>query len=122
MAKVWTFKIRKGVQFHNGKERTVDDVLATMKRHSDEASQSGALGVMTSIGEMKIDGGELVVSLPEGNADLPLLLSDYHLITQPNGGLHDPNAGIGTGPYRSEERPVGKGSVSTCSSRWGAYH
>src|SRR3546814_10282303 len=74
-AKVWTFKIRKGVQFHNGKELTVDDVLATMKRHSDEASQSGALGVMTSIGEMKIDGGELVVSLPEGNADLPLLLS-----------------------------------------------
>src|SRR3546814_4304138 len=76
--------IRKGVQFHNGKELTVDDVLATMKRHSDEASQSGALGVMTSIGEMKIDGGELVVSLPEGNADLPLLLSDYHLIIQPN--------------------------------------
>src|SRR3546814_318161 len=34
------------------------------------------------------------------SSDLPLLLSDYHLIIQPNGGLDDPNAGIGTGPYK----------------------
>ena len=99
-AKVWTFKIRKGVQFHNGKELTIDDVVATLKRHSDENSQSGALGIMNSISEVKADGGDLVVSLPEGNADLPLLLSDYHLVIQPNGGLDDPNAGIGTGPYK----------------------
>src|SRR3546814_19650953 len=48
-AKVWTFKIRKGVQFHDGKGLTVDDVVATLKRHSDENSQSGALGIMKSI-------------------------------------------------------------------------
>src|SRR3546814_16896934 len=72
-AKVWTFKIRKGVQFHDGKELTVDDVVATLKRHSDENSQSGALGIMNSISDVKADGGDLVVSLPEGNADLPLL-------------------------------------------------
>ncbi|MGY9047907.1 MAG: ABC transporter substrate-binding protein, partial [Rhodobacterales bacterium] len=45
-AKQWTFKIRKGVKFHNGKDLTPDDVLATLKRHSDENSKSGALGVM----------------------------------------------------------------------------
>jgi peptide/nickel transport system substrate-binding protein len=99
-AKVWTFKIRKGVQFHNGKEMTVDDVVATLKRHSDETSQSGALGIMKSVGEVKADGGDLVISLPEGNADLPLLLSDYHLVIQPNGGVDDPNAGIGTGTFK----------------------
>jgi peptide/nickel transport system substrate-binding protein len=99
-AKVWTFKIRSGVQFHNGKEMTIDDVVATLKRHSDEKSESGALGVMKTIGDIKADGGNLVISLPEGNADLPLLLSDYHLIIQPNGGTDDPNAAIGTGPYK----------------------
>ena len=99
-AKVWTFKIRKGVQFHNGKELTVDDVVATLRRHGDEASQSGALGIMNSITEVKADGGNLVVSLDSGNADLPLLLSDYHLVIQPNGGADEPNAGIGTGPYK----------------------
>src|SRR3546814_3860675 len=55
---------------------------------------------MNSISDVKADGGDLVVSLPEGNADLPLLLSDYHLVIQPNGGVDDPNAGIGTGPYK----------------------
>ncbi|MCB1430323.1 MAG: twin-arginine translocation signal domain-containing protein, partial [Nitratireductor sp.] len=45
-AKVWTFKIRKDVEFHNGKTMTPADVLATMERHSDENSKSGALGVM----------------------------------------------------------------------------
>ena len=48
-AKVWTFKIRKGVQFHNGKEMTPADVVATMERHSDEKSKSGALGLMGGI-------------------------------------------------------------------------
>src|SRR3546814_16595268 len=55
---------------------------------------------MNSISYVKADGGYLVVSLPEGNADLPLLLSDYHLVIQPNGGVDDPNASLGTGPYK----------------------
>jgi peptide/nickel transport system substrate-binding protein len=41
-----------------------------------------------------------VVTLAAGNADLPYLMADYHLIVQPNGGLDDVNAAIGTGPYK----------------------
>lgn len=99
-AKVWTFKIRQGVTFHDGKPLTVADVVATLKRHSDETSQSGALGLLGSIERIEEKGGELVITSAEGNADLPLLLTDYHLQIQPNGGLDDPNAAIGTGPYR----------------------
>ena len=33
--KEWRFKIRKGVTFHDGKELTPDDVIATFRRHSD---------------------------------------------------------------------------------------
>ncbi|MEO9336806.1 ABC transporter substrate-binding protein [Mesorhizobium sp. SB112] len=99
-AKVWTFKIRKGVEFHNGKEMTPDDVLATMERHSDESSKSGALGIMGGIDTIKVDGDSVVFNLKEANADLPYLLDDYHLMIQPNGGKDDPTAGIGTGPYK----------------------
>ena len=99
-AKTWTFKIRQGVTFHDGKALTVDDVVATLKRHTDEKSESGALGVMQTIGDIKADGGNLVITLAEGNADLPLLLSDYHLIIQPNGGVDDPNKAVGTGPFK----------------------
>ncbi|RWM20727.1 ABC transporter substrate-binding protein [Mesorhizobium sp.] len=99
-AKTWTMKIRKGVQFHNGKEVTPDDVLATLKRHSDEKSKSGALGVLKGIDTIKTDGGNVVVTLKDPNADLPYLMADYHLIIQPNGGMDKPDAGIGTGPYK----------------------
>ncbi|MFC2969567.1 ABC transporter substrate-binding protein [Acidimangrovimonas pyrenivorans] len=99
-AKTWTFKIRKGVQFHNGKTLTPDDVLKTMQRHSDKDSKSGALGIMKGIESMKVDGDNFVVTLVTPNADLPYLMSDYHLAIQPGGGIDKPNAGIFTGPYK----------------------
>ena len=99
-AKVWTFKIRKGVQFHDGKEMTPDDVVATMERHSDANSKSGALGIMGGIENVKKDGDTVVFTLKEANADLPFLMDDYHLMIQPNGGKDKPTAGIGTGPYK----------------------
>ena len=101
-AKTWTFKIRKGVQFHNGKEMTAQDVLRTMQRHSSEDSKSGALGIMRGIEEMKVDGDNFIVTLGIPNADLPYLLTDYHLMIQPDGGYDNPAAGIGTGPYMLE--------------------
>lgn len=99
-ASTWTFKIRKGVKFHDGKDLTIEDVVKTLQRHTDEKSESGALGVMKSIKGIKADGGNLVLTLTEGNADLPLLLTDYHLVIQPNGGYDDPSSANGTGPYK----------------------
>lgn len=107
-AKTWMFKIRQGVEFHNGKSLTSEDVLATMKRHSDENSHSGALGVMRGIAEMKADGDKFIVTTETPNADLPYLMSTYQLAIQPNGGFDNPTAGIGTGAYKliSEEPGV----------------
>lgn len=101
-ARTWHFRIRKGVEFHNGKTMTADDVMKTIQRHSDEKSTSGALGVLQGIESLKVDGDVFSVILSEPNADLPYLLSDYHLVVQPNGGMDDPTAGIGTGPYTVE--------------------
>ncbi len=99
-AVTWTFKIRKGVQFHDGSAMTIVDVLATLRRHSDAGSKSGALGLLGSIKTIEDNAGDLVITLAEGNADLPLILSDYHLIVQPGGGTENPNAAVGTGPYK----------------------
>jgi peptide/nickel transport system substrate-binding protein len=99
-AKTWTFKIRKDVEFHNGKTVTAEDVIATLERHSDENAKSGALGIVKGIESMKVDGGNVVITLKEANADLPYLMADYHLIIQPNGGKDKPDAGISAGPYK----------------------
>ncbi|KIN64285.1 Peptide/nickel/opine uptake family protein ABC transporter, periplasmic substrate-binding protein [Sulfitobacter noctilucicola] len=101
-AKQWVFKIRKGIPFSNGKDMTPDDVMKTMQRHSNEDSKSGALGIMKGIADMKVDGDNFIVDLDTANADLPYLMADYHLIVQPNGGMDDPTAAIGTGAYTLE--------------------
>jgi peptide/nickel transport system substrate-binding protein len=103
-ARTWVFKLRRGVQFHNGQEMTSADVVATLQRHSNEDSQSGALGIMRGIESIQAtDTYEVTIVTLEPNADLPFLLSDYHLMIQPGGGIDDPAAGIGTGPYKVVE-------------------
>jgi peptide/nickel transport system substrate-binding protein len=99
-AKVWKFKIRQGVEFHNGKTLTVDDVVATIKRHTDEKSQSGALGIVKGITEIKGEGDMVTMTLESGNADFPYLMADYHLVMQPGGGVDSPADGIGSGAYK----------------------
>jgi len=101
-SKVWTFKIRQGVTFSNGQPVTAEDVMATYKRHTDENAQSGALGIVKGISEMKAEGDKLELTLDAPSADLPYLLTDYHLIIQPGGGYDNPTAGIGAGPYLLE--------------------
>ena len=99
-AVTWKLKIRQGVEFHNGKTLTADDVVQTLKRHTDEKSQSGALGIVQGIKEMAAEGDMVTLTLNAPNADLPFLLADYHLVMQPNGGYDNPADGIATGPYK----------------------
>ena len=40
-ATVWTFQLRKGVRFHNGKEMTSADVVASMKQYVGKGSNAG---------------------------------------------------------------------------------
>jgi peptide/nickel transport system substrate-binding protein len=103
----WTFVIRKGVKFHDGSDMTPDDVVATFMRHSDENSKSGALGIMKGISSISADGQNVVMKMDTGNADLPYLLSDYHLLIQPKGGVDNPSAGIGTGAYKIKSAEAG---------------
>ena len=106
-AKTWTFTIRQGVEFHNGKTLTPDDVVATIARHSDENSKSGALGIVKGIENIAVDGQNVVLTLATPNADFPYLMADYHIMIQPDGGVDAPDAGIGTGAYRIAENQPG---------------
>src|SRR5688572_27994296 len=93
-AKTWTIKVRDGIEFHNGKTVSAEDVAATIERHADEKSKSGALGILKNIKGVRASGKEVIVTLADADADFPYLMADYHIVIQPNGGRDDPNAGI----------------------------
>lgn len=97
----WTFKIRKGVEFHDGKTLDSNDVVYTMNHHRGENSKSGAKGLLDPIQEIKADGKDTVVfTLKGGNADFPYILADYHLTIFKAGTKgKEFEKGIGTGGY-----------------------
>lgn len=101
-AKTWTFKLRSGVEFHNGQTLKASDVIASMNHHAGEDSKSGAKVIADTFASIKADGDNtVVITLKEGNADLPYQLSDYHLAILPANadGKIDAKSGVGCGSY-----------------------
>lgn len=100
-AKTWTFNLRQGVTFHNGKPFGADDVIESLQLHVAEGAKSAAQPIVAAISEMKKTGEHQVqFTLEAGNADFPYLMSDYHLLMYPAGQIEEAIAkGIGTGLY-----------------------
>ena len=107
----WTFKIRNGVTFHDGKKLTADDVVYTMKRHQGENSTSVIKSVLASVKEWKKTGPmEVKAILHSPNADLPTLLGLFQTKIVQEGST---GGGIGTGPYVMESFQPGVKSGNT---------
>ena len=102
-AKKWVFKLRKGATFHNGKTVTADDVVASVRHHTIEGTESNPKELLASIKSMVADGAETVVfELDGGNADFPYIMSDIPIMPAKEGGV-DWESGIRTGPYMLEK-------------------
>ena len=103
-AKTWTFNLRQGVTFHNGKAFGADDVLESLAMHTAEGAKSAAKPIVSAITEMKkMSDHQVQFTLAAGNADFPYLMSDYHILMFPAGQIEEAIAkGIGTGMYKVE--------------------
>jgi peptide/nickel transport system substrate-binding protein len=100
-AATWRFKLRKGVEFHNGKTMDAQDVIASLNHHRSEDSKSAAKELLKTVKELKADGNDTVVFVLEGgSADWPYIVSDYHMPILPSkDGKADATSGVGTGGY-----------------------
>jgi len=114
-AKTWTFNLRQGVTFHNGKAFGADDVLESLAMHTAEGAKSAAKPIISAISEMKkITDYQIQFTLSAGNADFPYLLSDYHILMYPAGQIEEAIAkGIGTGMYKVKAFDPGVRMVAT---------
>jgi peptide/nickel transport system substrate-binding protein len=111
-AKTWVFNIRSGVQFHSGHVLTANDVVASINHHRGEDATSAAASIVEDIVELRADGMNVIVTLANGNADFPFVMSDYHLAILPAraDGTIDPMTTDGCGPFAIEEIEFGVGA------------
>jgi peptide/nickel transport system substrate-binding protein len=114
---VWTFKIRQGVKFHNGKVMTAKDVAASIERLADPKNSSNALSVFKgtlSVGNTKaLDDETVEIHLDAPNGNFPYLISsdNYNLVIVPADYAGDFESNfIGTGPFKLEKFTVKQGA------------
>jgi peptide/nickel transport system substrate-binding protein len=107
---VWTFTLRKGVKFHNGKAMGADDVVATIDRLADPKNSSNALsaftGVLSKGGTKKVDDSTVEFHLDAPNGNFPYYISsdNYNTIIIPAdyAGDFEKNF-VGTGPFKLDK-------------------
>src|SRR5690606_31042414 len=99
----WTFKLRRGVEFHDGSKLTADDVIWSMNRHLGDDSKSKAKTLVSSVREWKrVDGHTVKAVLDAPNSDLPAILGTHHFKILKE-GTADFQAPVGTGPFKLAE-------------------
>ena len=111
----FTFRLRKGVTFHDGKDLTADDVVYSMNRHLGENSVSKAKTLVAMINEWKkLDSHTVRATLSSPNSDLLSILATFHFKILQDKCDDNPNyfsKVIGTGPFTCEEFSPGVRSI-----------
>ena len=108
---VWTFKLRQGVEFHNGKIMDADDVVFSIKLHLGEDSYSQVKSLVSVISDVQATASdEVTITLNAPNAGFPPVLALTCLYIVPADDMNF-DAGIGTGPYILETYEPGVKSI-----------
>ena len=127
-ATVWTFQIRRGVKFHNGKTLTAQDVVASMKQYVGQRNSNAGLSPFFDAAGVSARGQYTVVfRLKSAIGVFPYLLSQttYQAIIQPAAIAAKPGTWvasgmIGTGPFRlCGATPTSEAPSSSATPRTG---
>lgn len=115
-ASAWDIRLRPGLEFHNGKTITADDVIFSIRRITDPglASPYGALVQPVDRNAVrKLDDRTVRIPIREGAGFVALpetwtnfggiVPTDYHPITNP----------VGAGPYRIKDFQPGQRAIFT---------
>lgn len=109
----WTFKLNSSATFHSGGKVTANDVIASINHHRGEGNTSAAAALLVGVQDLVDNGdGSITFKLGAPNADLPWLLTDYHIAICPANadGTINWQSGDGSGPYKLVENAFGVSS------------
>lgn len=105
--RAWTFALRRGATFHDGRPCTSDDVAEAIRAHLggvDMFNMPWAYARYLEGARITPEGpGLLSISTPVPVADLPEILAEFFVIRNGSGDA----AVLGTGPYRVVDHAPG---------------
>lgn len=108
---VYTFKVRQGVKFHNGKDLTSVDILATYSEYAGLESGEPLKSTFANVSNIEApDDFTVVITLKERNAGFLTALS---AAVTPANYKNNGKEPIGTGPFSFVEYAAGQKIVFT---------
>ncbi len=124
-AKTWEVKLKSGVQFHDGKTLSAEDVIFSLNRHLDDAVGSKVNSIAKQMVEItKLDDLTVKIVLEAANADLPTILALHHFMIVAD-GTTDFSKANGTGAFICEVFEPGVRSIAVKNPNYfkeqGAY-
>jgi peptide/nickel transport system substrate-binding protein len=121
--KVWTFKLRSGVKFHNGQPLTAADVVASYERILSEDSELYGAVVPPDTKVSAVDDQTVEIARPYPDPTVPTRASLVLISPKEYAGLGDKrmnNEMMGTGPYKFDEWKKGQEiRLSAFDGYWG---
>jgi peptide/nickel transport system substrate-binding protein len=116
-ATVWTFRLRDGVVWHNGKPFTSEDVVYDLQNWMADPSTNYGAGLLAGLVDFKniTAADKLTVRVPlvRPFAQFPSLFTNFNLYITPAGMTPQQLAAnpVGTGPFKFKSFTPGKQSV-----------
>jgi peptide/nickel transport system substrate-binding protein len=115
----YTFKLRKGVKFHNGEPFNAAAVKFSFDRAGGEKSTNKDKRTFANLSTQVVDEHTVVILTKEIDPDFPFLLGQATaIVVEPKSAETNATRPVGTGPYRLENWV--KGSSITLA-RWDGY-
>jgi peptide/nickel transport system substrate-binding protein len=96
----WVFKIRKGVEFHDGRSLRAQDVVHSLRRVMDPDLGSGGKAFLSDVEDIQAENDHSVrIKLNVSNVDFPMFFgTDFlHIIPEDHTDFSTAN---GTGPFK----------------------
>jgi peptide/nickel transport system substrate-binding protein len=112
-ADLYVIRLKQGIQFHNGKPVTADDVVYSFQRLIDPklALAPSVAAVLPASGLTKVDDRTVQVQLNQKAVTFLNVLAEYANTVVPVGYKREDPVQIGTGPYKLKSFTPGAESV-----------
>lgn len=96
---VWVFKLREGVEFHDGRPFGAEDAVFSVNLHRGENTISINKSMLVQVTDVQATGPhEMTVTLSAPNASFPSVMSMNPMLMVPAGETNL-DSGVGTGGY-----------------------